>query len=225
MPSTPLPTVGVLVPSTDTTLEQELPQLLSGRATVHFTRMDLPDVTPAGLAVMEQAAHAGIGLLAQIEPDVILFGCTSGSFFRGAAHETRLVADLSSRTDAPIITTARAMVRALSARGRRVRLRTPYTEEITTAEVSYLQDAGLTVASAASLGLIRDRDISRISPAQLLQHATGSDDADVLMLSCTNVPTLGTLTTIAAATGLPAVTSNLAASEAILAKLAGVNVG
>lgn len=125
MPSTPLPTVGVLVPSTDTTLEQELPQLLSGRATVHFTRMDLPDVTPAGLAVMEQAAHAGIGLLAQIEPDVILFGCTSGSFFRGAAHETRLVADLSSRTDAPIITTARAMVRALSARGRRVRLRTP----------------------------------------------------------------------------------------------------
>ena len=70
-----LPRVAVLVPSSDTTVEEEFPQFLAGRATTHFTRMGLPDVTPEGLAIMEDNAVAAARLLADIaavEPSVLL---------------------------------------------------------------------------------------------------------------------------------------------------------
>ena len=133
----------MLVPSTDTTVEEDLPRLLAEHASVHFTRMSLPTVTPAGLAHMEDSARAAIQMLADIRPDVVLFACTSGSFFQGAEHERELAADLSSIARAPVVTTARAMVEALARRGQRVRLRTPYSDELTALEVAYLEHAGL----------------------------------------------------------------------------------
>lgn len=220
-----LPRVGVLVPSTDTTLEQELPLLLAGRATVHFTRMFLGAVTPEALSQMEDAARAAVRMLADIEPAVILYGCTSGSFLKGMDHEDKLAAELSTLAGSPVITTARSMQRALLKRGRTVRLRTPYTQFITKAEVEYLEAAGLTVSSAAGLGIEVDREISRITPETLLSHVEGDDaDAEMIMISCTNCPTLGTVSAIERSTGLPVVTSNIAGAEGVIAALGGQDV-
>lgn len=216
---TGLPRVGVLIPSTDTTVEQELPALLGGRATPHFTRMLLPSVTVEGLAVMEEHAREVSGLLADIAPDVVAFTCTSGSFFRGAAAERALAADIAERTGAPVVTTASAVAAALRRRGERVRVRTPYTADITEVEAAYLRGFGLKVTSAAGLGISRDTDIAAVAPDRLLRHADGEDAADVLLMSCTNLPTLGLLPELERRTGLPVVTSNTATAEAILALL------
>lgn len=225
MPSNHLPRVGVLVPSTDTTLEQELPVLLAGRASVHFTRMTLGAVTPEALSDMENSAREAIATLADIEPDVILYGCTSGSFLKGMDHEDKLAAELSELAGAPVITTARSMQRALSKRGKTIRLRTPYTAFITNAEVDYLEAVGLRVSSAAGLGIEVDRDISRITSETLLQHVQGEDkNADVLMISCTNCPTLSIISEIERSTGLPVVTSNVAGAEGVLDTLSGHDV-
>lgn len=216
-----LPRVAVLVPSSDTTLEYELPAMLAGRATVHVTRMGLPDVTPEGLAVMEDNAVAAAVLLADIGPDVVLFGCTSGSFFRGAAHERALAQTLADIVGAPVVTTAWAVTLALAGRGRAVRIRTPYTAELTAAEGDYMQAAGLVVTSARGLGLTRDEDIASVLPTELLAHVDGDDAADVLLASCTNLPTLGLLVELERRAGMPVVTSNSASAEAIIAVLAG----
>ena len=213
------PRIGVLVPSTDTTVEEDLPRLLGDRASVHFTRMSLPAVTPIGLAHMENSARAAVAMLADMRPDVVLFACTSGSFFQGAEHERALAADLESIARAPVVTTARAMVEALARRGDRVRLRTPYTDELTSLEVAYLEHAGLTVTSSAGLGIVDDLEIAAIAPDALRALVTGDDGADVVMLSCTNVRALGVLPMLRDAAGLEVVTSNTASAEAVVRAL------
>lgn len=213
--------MAVLVPSSDTMLEQELPALLDGRASVHVARMSLPDVTPAGLAVMEADAVTASRLLADIEPDILLYGCTSGSFFRGVRHERHLAQRLADITGAPVLTTASAVARALARRGARVRLRTPYTAELTAAESAYLAEAGLEVTSASGLGITRDDDIARVSPERLMSHIQGTDHADVALLSCTNLPTLEVLPRLVESGGLDVVTSNTAAAESVIAALDG----
>ena len=209
----------MLVPSTDTTVEEDLPRLLVDHASVHFTRMSLPTVTPVGLAHMEDSARAAIQMLADIRPDVVLFVCTSGSFFQGAEHELELAADLSSIARAPVVTTARAMVEALARRGQRVRLRTPYSDELTVLEVAYLEHAGLTVTSSAGLGIVDDLEIAAIAADTLRTLVSGDDDADVVMLSCTNVRALDVLPMLRDAAGLDVVTSNLAGAEAVVRAL------
>lgn len=216
-----LPRVAVLVPSSDTTVEEELPQFLAGRATAHFTRMGLPDVTPEGLAVMEDNAIAAARLLADISPDVVLFACTSGSFFRGAAHERAMAQVLADAAGAPVVTTAWSVSLALLARGTSVRIRTPYTDELTDAESVYMASAGLTIASAAGLGITSDADIAAVEPSVLLAHVEGDDGADVLLASCTNLRTLGLLAALEARARMPVVTSNSASAEAVIAVLAG----
>src|SRR3954470_9445263 len=210
------PRIGVLVPSTDTTVEEDLPRLLGDRASAHFTRMSLPAVTPAGLAHMEDSARAAIAMLADIRPDVVLFACTSGSFFQGAEHERELAADLASIAAAPVVTTARAMVDALARRGQRVRLRTPYSDELTALEVAYLEHAGLTVTSSVGLGIVDDLEIARIAPDALAALVRGGDSADGVMLRCTNVRARAVRPMLPEAADLDVVTSNTASAEAVV---------
>lgn len=213
--------IAVLVPSTDTVLEQELPLLVGDGASVHFARMRLPGVDRSGLLAMEAHALEAVELLADIRPDIAVFGCTSGSFFRGAAHERHLASQLADRVAAPVLTTAWAVRLALAKRGRTVRVRTPYDDDLTAAECSYLRAAGLEVSSATGLGLTVDAEIASVTPARLLAHVTGDDRADALLVSCTNLPTLGLLDRLAMHCDMPAVSSNSSTAEAVTAVLAG----
>ncbi|RJS91134.1 aspartate/glutamate racemase family protein [Salinisphaera sp. Q1T1-3] len=211
--------VGVLVPSTDTTIEQELPALLGPGCSVHFARMRLPSVTEAGLAVMEDHALEAAALIADIDPSVVAFACTSGSFFRGAAHETALAERLAAVAGCPVVTTARAFAEAGRRRGRAMRLRTPYTQDVTILEQRYLESYDLNVVSSRSLGLSADQAIGRVDAATIAELAAGDDPAEALLLSCTNLPTRHLLADLERRFGLPVVTSNRATAEAVRRRL------
>ena len=108
-------------------------------------------------------------------------------------------------------------------RGQRVRLRTPYSDELTALEVAYLEHAGLTVASSAGLGIVDDLGIAAIAPDTLRALVSGDDAADVVMLSCTNVRALAVLPMLRdAALVVDVVTSNLAGAEAVVRALESV---
>jgi maleate isomerase len=215
-----LPRLGVLIPSTDTTVEKELPVLVAGLATCHFTRMRLAAVTHEGLRAMESDALAAAGVLADARPDLVVFGCTSGSFIFGADYETDLARKLSDIVGVPVIMTAQAMATTLRSHGTTVRLRTPYEAAITADEVTYLEAAGMTVSSSMSLGITIDDDIAAVSGDQLMGFVQGSDEPDVVMLSCTNLQTLHLLSDLAAVAHAPVVTSNLSAATVVKATLA-----
>jgi maleate isomerase len=212
---TTLPRVGILIPSTDTTVEKELPTLLRGHASCHFARMKLTAVTHEGLRAMEADALRAAEVLADAQPNVVLFACTSGTFIFGADYEADLVAKLARAAGACVVTTARAMAEMLLTHGTTVRLRTPYESSITQAEVTYLRSFGLTASSHESLGLTLDNDIAAVSAERLIDFVKGSDAPDVVMLSCTNLQTLHVLDDLTAAAGAPIVTSNLAAAQTV----------
>jgi maleate isomerase len=217
MPS--LPRLGVLIPSTDTTVEKELPVLLDGLVTCHFTRMRLAAVTHEGLRAMESDALAAAAVLADARPDLVVFGCTSGSFIFGADYEASLARKLSDIVGVPVIMTAQAMATTLRSHGTTVRLRTPYEASITADEVGYLEAAGMTVSSSASLGITIDDDIAAVSADLLMSFVQGSDEPDVVMLSCTNLQTLHILADLTTVARAPIVTSNLSAATAVRSAL------
>ncbi|MCU1544293.1 MAG: arylmalonate decarboxylase [Microbacteriaceae bacterium] len=212
--SSSLARVGILVPSTDTMVEQELPHRLRDLASCHFARMSLKSVTEPDLRAMELEAEKEAAILSDMRPDILIFACTSGTFILGAEHEADLAARLARASGSAVVTTARAMVDALRNHGSRVRLRTPYDAQITQAEVTYLESFGLTATSSEALGLTLDHDIADVRPGDLENFVKGDDDADVVMLSCTNLRALDNYETLVARAGLPVVTSNLAAATA-----------
>ncbi|MBO1900936.1 hypothetical protein J4H92_03110 [Leucobacter weissii] len=215
------PRIAVLVPSSDTSVEIELPRRLGGAASIHVARMRLDSVTAEGLRGLEASALEQAAGLRQIAPDLALFACTSGTFLRGAAFERGFVAELEELLGARVLTAARSMVRALVARGTRVRLVASYTEDLVAAESAYLRDHGLEVASARGLGILDDEATARVTPAQLAEAAAGAagDGADAVMLSCTNLRTLDASAWLEQRIGLPVVSSNSALAEAALAAL------
>lgn len=212
--------LGVLLPASDITVEEELPALLDDVATCHFARMPLTGVTPAALRAMADQAVASAELLAAAHPHIVLYACTSGTFVLGAEHERLLVARLEQTLSCPVVTTAQSVIAALRRHGPRVRLRAPYLPELTQAESAYFQSFGLTVTSTDSLGLEVDSEIAATTTERLLSFVHGEDEADSLMLSCTNLRTRGAREALERSAGLPMVTSNSASAAAVRERLA-----
>lgn len=214
-----LPRVGVFLPSSDTGVEAELPWRLAGLATVHFARVPLASVVLDELGRFVERAAEQWPLLRPVAPDLVVIGCTSGTFVHGRDGERRLLRDLEDLVAVPVLSTAQAMVEGLSARGTRVRLRASYDEEILALEEGYLSDAGLRVTSRRGLGISDDEQTAGLGAEALSALVKGGDRADVAMLSCTNIRTLGIEEELERAAGIPVVSSNAALAGGIVERL------
>ena len=75
--------IGLLVPSVNTTIEPEFWQLAPAGVSVHSARMDVGGQgTPEAVRNMEQVAKRAASEVGMTRPDVVVYGCTSGSFCR-----------------------------------------------------------------------------------------------------------------------------------------------
>jgi maleate isomerase len=75
--------VGLIIPSSNTTIEREFCTALQGIATVHSGRIKLVNAESRELTFLEKGVYEEAEKLATAEVDVIVYGCTSGSFIRG----------------------------------------------------------------------------------------------------------------------------------------------
>lgn len=206
--------LGVVVPSSNTTVEPEFAQWSSPAASVHAVRMPLVDVTVEGLDAMADDAVAAAAKLADAEVDALAYACTTGSLVHGHGFDADLETRLGEAADAPAVATALSVRRLLDAFGAtRVAVATPYVDELNERERSYLDEAGFDVAHLDGRGIERNTDIGRLTPSDALEQAHSvlaeTPDVDALFVSCTNYPTLGVVDDLAAA-GVSVVTSNLA---------------
>lgn len=224
-----LGTVGVILPSANTVMEPELASLAPEGVTFHGARTPVRG-TPSqeSLEEMARGTEAAALDLASAEVDLILYGCTSGSFMTDGA---RLAARLEALTGTPVATTSSAVMAALRALGaRKVALATPYRRFITDGEVAWLEAEGFGVTSALDLDMGETeqerRGINRIPPEVCYRLGREADrqDADVLFLSCTAMASLGVVEALERDCGKPVVTSNLASAWYVLNRL-GVSSG
>lgn len=210
--------IGLLVPSSNTTMEPDFHSMAPEGVSVHTARMRLDEVTPDGLIRMADDAERGAALLATAGVDVIVYGCTTGSLVGGVKWEESLVRNIRENTGVRATSTSGAVVLALrSLSARRVGVATPYTDVLNRLETQFLEDHGFQVAAIEGLGLVDNLEIGRVERDVIegLIEAVASE-ADTIFISCTNLPALDLIDGLERRHGRPVVTSNQASLWAAL---------
>jgi maleate isomerase len=216
--------VGLIVPSSNTVAEVDFYRHLPATCTLHTARMYLEETTPEGESTMlDEHVPRAAADLATARPDVVLFACTSAGALRGNAYEAELVERLSAVMAAETISVAAAVRRALAARGaRRVGVVTPYVESLNEPIAGSLEADGFEVTAIQGLGITENFAIAAVEPERIGSFAVeklAGLELDVAFISCTNLRALDAREQVERALGVPVVTSNLAALEAVLERV------
>ncbi len=210
--------IGLLVPSSNTTMEPDFYGMAPEGVSVHTARMRLDEVTPDGLIRMADDAEKGTALLATAGVDVIVYGCTTGSLVGGVEWEESLVIGIHENTGVRAVSTSGAVVEALRAlSARRVGVATPYTDVLNRLETEFLEDHGFHVTAIEGLRLVNNLEIGRVERGViegLVEAVAG--EADTIFVSCTNLPAIGLIDGLERRHGRPVVTSNQASIWAAL---------
>lgn len=210
--------IGLMVPSSNTTMEPEFYSMVPSGVSVHTSRMELEEVTTTGLTRMAEEAERAARLLATADVDVIIYGCTTGSLVGGVEWEKRLVQSIEEDTNTRAFSTSWAVVEAIkSLDGDSVSVATPYTDDLNRLERAFLESYGLKVNTVRGLGLVRNLEIgiTELTVVEELVRAT-ANGSDIIFISCTNLPTIGLIGKLEAELGRPIVTSNQASIWAAL---------
>ena len=210
--------IGLLVPSSNTTMEPEFHGMAPEGVSVHTARMRLEEVTAEGLVEMAEDAGRAAGLLATAGVGVIVYGCTTGSLVGGVGWEEGLVRRIKGETGIHTISTGQAVVEAIKILGGgSVAVATPYTADLNGLERSFLESHGIVVTTMTGLGLVSNLEIGRTGHAVVEEMARSvAGDADVVFISCTNLPTIPVIERLEGELRRPVVTSNQASMWAAL---------
>ena len=186
--------IGLLVPSINTTMETEFWKIAPEGVSVHVARIaGGRHGTPDELRSMEGASKKAAEEIAMIEPDVVVYGCTSGSFFEGPEWNARICEELTQITGAPTVTTAGAMVAGLNAGGhKKVDIVTPYVD-VTNARLSeFLKLHGIEVGKLSTFDMLDMFDHARILPEEIYKKVkeTVTPDSEAVFVSCTQLRAL-----------------------------------
>jgi maleate isomerase len=227
--------VGLIVPSSNVTMETELPALLSrhpvaaGRGvTFHSSRAVLHRVDPESLRRMVADGERCAAELADARVDVVAYACLIAVMAEGkGAHEAaeeRLAKVLTAAgSPAPVTSSAGALVRTLQRLGaRRVAIVTPYLKPLTGMVAGYLAAYGIEVVDSASLEVADNVEVGRLDPARLTGHAKGLRlaGADAVVLSaCVQMPSLAVIDEAGRELGLPVLSAATATARETLALL------
>ena len=228
--------IGLLVPSSNTTMETEVPALLRGREllrpedtfTFHSARLRMEDVTPEGLRAMNEQTERATVELADVRPDVVATACLVAIMAQGPGAHPALEREIAStlereQASAPVVSSAGALVDALHDLGaRRVAIVAPYLRQLTKLVVAYLEDAGIEVADAVSLEVSDNRAVAALDQRELAEHWQRLDvrGCDALVLSaCVQMRSLDVLEQVERRSGLPTVSAATATTWAILRAL------
>jgi len=208
--------IGLLVPSSNTVMEPDFHRHLGQDCIVSTTRIFLENVTrEAEVRMLEEDLPRAIELLRTTSPNVVVFGCTSA----GALGQDNEIADrIASGTRARAVTVLHAVQSALqNIAPRRLAVFTPYVEDLTNCIASSLAAAGMPPVKSAGMGIRENLAIGRVSPDEIVSFVKSQFDAslDCIFLSCTNWQAIDAIEPLRSSFGIPIVTSNQAAIDAV----------
>jgi maleate isomerase len=213
--------IGLIIPSGNVLTEPQFNRYAPPRVAIHVTRLRMTGKWHKPPAELKEALAEAAGALADTKPGVIVFHCTANSMENGLAGEAALVRTIEHASGCATITTAQAIVQALThLEIKKLVLISPYVKRTNEHEVSYLSEAGFTVLHDVGLGL-ESEAYSTVSPEQWIEVVSENSrpDADGYLLSCTNTHMIETIDGLERQLGRPVVSSNQATLWACLKKL------
>ncbi|MBB3086715.1 maleate cis-trans isomerase family protein [Geodermatophilus sabuli] len=227
--------IGLIVPSSNTTMETELPELFrrqteatGHRYTFHSARAAMKQVTKEELAAMVGKAADCAAAVSDADVDVIAYACLVAVMAQGpGAHkESEQVIGEAARANghpAAVVSSAGALVRSLTAIGvHRVAMVTPYMAPLTQLVREYVEGEGVEVVDAVALEVPDNLAVGRLDPAGLPEIARGlqREGAEAIVLSaCVQMPSLAAVQRVEDELGLPVVTAATATTYEVLKAL------
>jgi maleate isomerase len=232
----PMYRIGQIVPSSNTTMETEIPAMLRSREsmrperfTFHSSRMRMNRVTKEELEAMNREGLRCASELADARVDVMSTAClvaimaTGLGYHRQAQRELEEVAR-SNRCDAPVMTSAGALIEGLKImRAKRISLLAPYMRPLTDLVVEYIENEGIEVVDAISFEIPDNLDVGRRDPRRLVDDAKrlNRSNVDVVVLSvCVQMQSLPAIQTVENALGVPVTSTSVCTTRRMLDHLA-----
>lgn len=227
--------VGQIVPSSNTTMETEIPAILRAREsflperfTFHSSRMRMKHVTKEELAAMDADSDRCALELSDAQVDVLGYACLVAIMSMGLGYHRVSEERLHRRTEengapAPVVTSAGALVDGLRAIGaRKVSILTPYMKPLTQLVIDYIENEGIEVVDSISLEIPDNLEVGRQDPRAPIEITkrlnTAGVDA-VVASACVQMPSLASIQPIEDRIGLPVISSSVATSYLMLKRL------
>jgi maleate isomerase len=227
--------IGLIVPSSNTTMETELPAIVRRQQgvpddlfTFHSARLRLHQVTEEELRRMNAETGRAVREVADARPHVIATACLVAIMAQGNRYHCTAEEDMSrvlgeEDAAAPVVSSAGALLQALGALGaKRIGIVTPYAKPLTKLVAGYIEDAGFEVQDSVSLEVTNNREVGMLDPRGLREHWKRLDlsGCDALVLSCcVQMPSLSAIEAVEQDCGLPTISAATATAWSILRAL------
>ncbi|MER6303013.1 Asp/Glu racemase [Kitasatospora sp. NPDC001539] len=227
--------IGQIVPSSNVTMETEVPALLRAREAVaperftfHSSRMRMTRVTPEQLRAMDAESDRCAAELSDARVDVIGYACLVAVMATGPGYHREAERRLHRRTvengaPAPVVTSAGALVAGLRTLGaEKVAMVTPYLRPLARTVVDYLAQEGIEVLDHVALEIADNLDVAAHDPARLPAIAKGlaHAEADAVVLSaCVQMPSLAAVAEAEQQLGKPVVSASICTTHQLLRAL------
>jgi maleate cis-trans isomerase len=221
---------GVLIPSTNTTVEIEYNRLLPADYQAHVGRLKSSGGTPFAPSIDAEVDYQA-ALLGTAKVEVIGLAQTSASLFADD-YDDDVVRRMGAAAGVPAVTSAQAIGQAVRALGAsRIALASPYSQAvIERAGRYYATKFGLQVVGLHSFGATDAYMIGKLGPENARDAFRKMDrpEIDVLVVPGGNFPTMAYVPDWEREFGKPVITTNQAALWAmfrvmgVTAKLPGL---
>ena len=227
--------IGQIVPSSNTTMETEIPAMLRAREAVeperftfHSSRMRMQKVTKEQLEAMDADSGRCAAELVDARVDVLGYACLVAIMSMGKGYHRQSESRLHEITvkeghPTPVVTSAGALVAGLKALGaKKVSIVAPYLKPLTCLVVDYIEAEGITVADSISLEIADNVEVGRRDPMALIRiyKDLKLNGIDALVLSsCVQMPSLAAVPLVENECGLPVVSASICTTHQMLQKL------
>jgi maleate isomerase len=212
--------IGLIVPSSNTTMETEIPAMLRRREqvdpdhtfTFHSSRMRMKHVTKEELSRMDVESDRCAAELSDARCDALAYACLVAIMAQGPGYHlaserrlSQIVQDNGGQ--AAVISSAGALVEGIQALGaRKVAIITPYMKPLTELVIQYIESSSIHVTDSISLEVADNLAVGKLDPLKLPEIARRLDlkDAEAVVLSaCVQMPSLPAIQQAEDELGLP----------------------
>ena len=224
--------IGLIVPSSNVTMETEIPALLrnreeifSDRFTFHSSRMRMKSVVKEELERMDDDSVRCAFELSDAAVEVQAYACLVAIMSRGHGYhkvsEQRLFkATKENGMPTPSVNSAGALIDGMHSLGmKKVSIICPYMKPLTRLVVDYIENQGIEVQDFLALEIPNNLEVAAQdpnAPAELWKKLDTKGIDGIVASACVQMPSLSAIEKIEQMSGLPTLSASVATTWSIL---------
>jgi maleate isomerase len=227
--------VGLIVPSSNITMETEIPALLKERErilperfTFHSSRMRMKSVVKEELEAMDADSLRCAAELSDAAVNVQAYAClvaimSMGFGYHRVSSEKLHKATADNGRPTPVLNSAGALIDGLKDLGaKKVSIICPYLRPLTKMVVDYIENEGIEVQDFLALEISDNLEVAMqdpTAPAELWRKLDLRGVDAIVASACVQMPSLPSIEMIEKSSGLPTLSAAVATTCQILRNL------